>query len=84
MPFNRKTALRQWSQAKAAVSNPNLPQHIKDLYQKSADHNQVALGLDTAQRKKAQQDMLNQPLEDQGNPAQSQNPQQGQPPQLLQ
>jgi hypothetical protein len=54
MRFNRQTALRQYAQARAAQNNPALPQDIRDLYQQSADHGQVALGLANALEKKEQ------------------------------
>jgi hypothetical protein len=57
MRFNRQTALRQYGQAKAAAANPALPQSIRDLYQQSADHGQVALGLSNALEKKQQEDL---------------------------
>ena len=41
----RKQALQQRANALAAMEKPDLPQHIRDLYRKSLDHGEVALGL---------------------------------------
>ena len=64
MKFNRQTALRSWAKAKAAAADPNTPQQAKDLYQKGAEHLQVALGLGTALDNKMNRDSQNQsPME---------------------
>ncbi len=50
----RKQALQQRANALAALQDPDLPQHIRDLYKKSLDHGDVALGLADAAERKAE------------------------------
>ena len=70
MRFNRQTALRQYAQAKAAAANPNLPQNIRDGFQQSADHGQVALGLANALENRQKEDLDTRlPQESQEEPA---------------
>ena len=54
MPVSRRRLLQQRSNALKALANPDLPQPIKVLAKKAADHAGVALGLmDAKQRKVA-------------------------------
>lgn len=48
MSIDRKSLLSRRSQARAALSDPNLPDQIKAKFKKAMDHADVALGLDQA------------------------------------
>jgi hypothetical protein len=66
----------QRSNALAAAGNPNLPQSVRDQYQKAADHLDLSLGLEDALNQKAQRQSLNQlpPLNPSPSPFRSQSP----------
>jgi hypothetical protein len=56
MSGDRKKLLMQWSNAKAAAANPQLPEHIRTLARSARDKAAVVLGMqDAAARAEARQ-----------------------------
>lgn len=66
MSIDRRQKLLMRSNALAAVGNQDLPQNVRDRYQKAADHLDVSLGLENAQQRKAQQQASLPPEQQQG------------------
>lgn len=66
MPIDRKRLERQRARSLGALSDPDLPQDIRELYKKAADKAEAVLELDAALARRAARLGLDQiPREDQ-------------------
>lgn len=54
MSINRLRLLQHASNLRRAMTNPDLPQSLKDQARKALNHAEVALGLDSAIKRKGQ------------------------------
>jgi hypothetical protein len=61
MSTDRKQRLLMHANAQAAANNPLLPQNLRDLARQSANHGEVALGLQEAAARKAAKQAHQQP-----------------------